>query len=72
MTDTITATRSRLQRFQGRYPEIAERFGLSYSTLSKFANGERGKRPSFDFITTVRTALDELEGEIPTEQVGHG
>ncbi len=29
----------RLQKLQGRWPEIAEHLGFSYSWLTKFANG---------------------------------
>lgn len=63
MADTTTALRGRLQKRRGEYPAIADRFGFSYSTLSKFANGERGARPSFAFVDSLRTALDALDLE---------
>lgn len=62
-TITIPTLRERLRRFTGRYPEICERSGLRYSWLSKFANGHRGKRPSFELITRLAAVLDELEAE---------
>jgi hypothetical protein len=70
MSDTaIESIRTRLRRFQGKYPEICTRFpDLQYSWLSKFACGERGKRPSFDLMTKLTDALDQLElEEINTE-----
>lgn len=63
MTDAISDTRARLQKFAGRYPEIAERCGRSYSWLSKFARGARGKRVSFAGIEALTAVLDQLEGE---------
>ena len=63
MTDTPESIRSRLHEFRGRYPAIAKRFGFSYSTLSKFANGERGLRPSFEFVAELSKALGVLEAE---------
>lgn len=63
MTATPDSIRSRLQAHRGRYPAIATRFGFSYSTLSKFANGERGLRPSFEFVDQLTKALDTLEQE---------
>lgn len=59
--DAIASIRSRLHRFKGKYPDICAHAGLQYSWLSKFASGERGARPSFDLITKLTTALDELE-----------
>jgi hypothetical protein len=68
MSDAAIETiRTRLRHFQGKYPEICTRYDLQYSWLSKFASGERGKRPSFDLITKLSSALDELEQET-TEQ----
>lgn len=67
MAETTTALRERLQRRRGNYPAIAERFGFSYSTLSKFANGERGARPSFEFVDSLQSALDELDREEVTD-----
>jgi hypothetical protein len=64
MSDAAIETiRTRLRRFQGKYPDICARACLQYSWVSKFASGERGKRPSFDLITKLTTVLDELELE---------
>lgn len=62
----IDAVRARLTRFRGRYLELCERSGLGYSWLCKFAQGQRGQRPSFDLITRLQTALAELEAEEQT------
>jgi transcriptional regulator with XRE-family HTH domain len=59
----IDSVRARLTRFRGRYPELCERSGLGYSWLSKFAQGRRGQRPSFELITKLQNALAELEAE---------
>lgn len=72
MADTTAALRERLQRHRGSYPSIAERFGFSYSTLSKFANGERGARPSFEFVDSLQTALDALDLESAATEEGQG
>lgn len=61
--DSISGCRDRLQQFKGRWPEICQRSGLGYSWLSKFARSERGRRPSFDLITRLQGALDEMEAE---------
>lgn len=60
---TVEATRERLLKFKGRFPDICLRSGLKYSWLSKFANGERGQRPSFELMTRLTTTLDELEAK---------
>jgi transcriptional regulator with XRE-family HTH domain len=60
---TITSIRDRLLGHKGNYPEIGRRADLSYSWLSKFATGERGKRPSFELITRLSRVLDEMEAE---------
>lgn len=59
--DIIASLRARLNRFSGRYRDVCEHSGLKYSWLTKFANGERGKRPSFDLITRLGSTLDQLE-----------
>lgn len=58
----VNELRARLISLRGRYPEIAESYGFSYSWLSKFARGARGARPSFDLILRLSKALDELDG----------
>jgi transcriptional regulator with XRE-family HTH domain len=60
---TIEEVRTRLIAFKGRYPEICDRSGLDYSWLSKFARGDRGKRPSFELITMLDAQLTEMEAE---------
>ena len=57
----IVNVRVRLVAYKGRYPEICAKTGLSYSWLSKFSRAERGTRPSFDVISKLLSALDELE-----------
>jgi len=37
---TVTAARERLNDLKGRWPEIAEASGVSYSWLQKFARSE--------------------------------
>lgn len=61
--DVMVSTRKRLRAFNGRYPEICDRFDLQYSWLTKVASGERGKRPSFDMLSRLLRALDALEAE---------
>jgi hypothetical protein len=60
-TPTVETVRARLVAFKGRYPEICEQSGLDYSWLSKFASGERGKRPSFDLIVQLDRQLTAME-----------
>lgn len=59
--EIIARTRARLLKYTGRYPAICRTAGLSYSWLTKFARGARGRRPSFDLICRLQGALDELE-----------
>lgn len=63
---TVEQVRTRLIAFKGRYPEVCERSGLDYSWLSKFARGDRGKRPSFDLITQLDAQLTTMEAEQET------
>lgn len=56
-------TRTRLRRFRGHYPAVCERAGLGYSWLTKFACGERGRRPSYDTMERLTAALDAMEAE---------
>lgn len=60
---SIDRTRRRLRRFSGQYRVVSDESGLGYSWVSKFASGERGKRPSFDLITRLIAALDKLEAQ---------
>lgn len=62
-TPSIDDIRARLGRFQGRYPDVCARSGLTYSWVSKFASGERGKRPSFGQISRLTAVLAEMEAE---------
>jgi len=59
--DVIESIRARVNSFSGSYQEIASKAGVSYSWLSKFARGTRGKRAEFDVISRLQRALDELE-----------
>lgn len=55
--------RTRLRRHRGHYPEVSRRAGLGYSWVMKFANGDRGKRPSFDSIQRLTRTLDVMDAE---------
>lgn len=68
---TVEATRERLLKFKGRFPDICSRSGLKYSWLSKFANGERGQRPSFELMTKLTQELDALEAEEKQAETEH-
>lgn len=68
MSNVIASTRVRLCRFKGRYPEICQKSGLDYSWVSKFACGERGKRPEFDQMTKLIGALDAMEAADQAEK----
>lgn len=63
VTDAIAAIRARLVRHRGNYRAIAARHGLGYSWLGKFARGDRGTRPSFELVSKLTNALDELDLE---------
>lgn len=64
--------RARLKKHKGRFPEIAQRSGLSYSLICKLAQGIRAN-PTFDTVHALLPVLDELDAEGaasgPTEQV---
>lgn len=59
--NVIELTRLRLIGHRGRYREISNRCGFSYSWLSKFARGERGFRPSYDLINRLQDELDKMD-----------
>lgn len=65
-TSLVDETRTRLVKFHGRYPEIGRMANLSYSWLTKFAQG-RALNPTMRNLEPLQRALDELEQEI-TEQ----
>jgi len=69
---SIEHTRRRLRRFKGKYRTVSDAAGLGYSWVSKFASGERGKRPSFDFITALSVALDKLEAADAAARISRG
>lgn len=58
---TITAVRRRLRKHRGCYSKICRTGGITYSWLTKFATGERGRHPSFDLIQRLIAALDAFE-----------
>jgi transcriptional regulator with XRE-family HTH domain len=68
----IEDLRTRLVQLSGRYPEISERSGVSYSWLSKFARGERGTRASFGTISKLQAALDGLDEQEKKGIGAHG
>ncbi|CAM5589783.1 hypothetical protein [Rhodanobacter lindaniclasticus] len=59
-TSLVDKTRTRLVRFHGRYPEIGRMANLSYSWLTKFAQG-RAKNPTMRNLEPLQRALDTLE-----------
>lgn len=72
MSDTtVESIRERLQKRQGSYPSIAESAGISYSWLQKFANGERGKRPTFNLIAKLVAELDALDAAEQSVEVAN-
>jgi len=56
----VNDTRGRLARFHGRYPEICKSSGLSYSWLTKFAQG-RANNPTMRNLEKLQAVLLELE-----------
>lgn len=62
-SNPIPTLRARLRRFQGQYPEVIRRSGISRSWISKFANGKLGKRPGYDLLGRLFAALDTMERE---------
>lgn len=58
----IAAARERLQKFQGQYVQIARRFDLSYSWVSKFAQGKL-TNPTARNFSALQEALSTLEAE---------
>lgn len=68
----VEDTRTRLVKFQGRYPEVVETAAalkgstkLSYSWLTKFAQG-RVPNPTVDNLVALAAALAKLEEVSPT------
>lgn len=59
-TSLVEETRARLVKFHGRYPEIGKSAGLSYSWLTKFAQG-RALNPTMRNLEPLISALDKLE-----------
>lgn len=58
----VDDTRARLVKFNGRYPEISRKADVSYSWLTKFAQG-RATNPTMRNLEPLQRALDELEQE---------
>lgn len=68
-TSLVDETRARLLKFHGRYPEIGRMANLSYSWLTKFAQG-RAKNPTMRNLEPLRealTTLEDQESKPPTE-----
>lgn len=59
-TSLVDETRTRLLKFHGRYPEIGRMANLSYSWLTKFAQG-RALNPTMRNLEPLQRALDTLE-----------
>jgi hypothetical protein len=59
-TSLVDETRQRLVKFHGRYPEIGRMANLSYSWLTKFAQG-RAMNPTMRNLEPLQRALDTLE-----------
>lgn len=59
-TPLVDETRTRLVRFHGRYPEIGRMADLSYSWLTKFAQG-RATNPTMRNLEPLIAALTTLE-----------
>lgn len=59
----VRDARRRLKKMRGRYREVAARSKLGYSWVSKFACGEIGNRPGYDFVQRLLKVLGEMEAE---------
>jgi hypothetical protein len=63
-TQLLEITKTRLRRHEGKYAELARQTpGLSYSWLTKFANGE-ADNPTVGSLQRLIEALDSLEGVV--------
>lgn len=62
-------TVARLQKHEGSYAEIARISGLSYSQLTKVAQGH-ADNPTVATLQKVIEALDAFEGVAPTPPAG--
>lgn len=61
-TRTFTEnTRARLIRKRGKYRQVAELSGVSYSWIQKFAGGKENN-PSVETIDAVFYALNKIDG----------
>lgn len=56
----VEQTRASLTRYHGRYPEIGRKAKLSYSWVTKFAQG-RVPNPTIRNIEALRKTLAELD-----------
>lgn len=65
-TSIVEDTRLRLVKYHGRYPEIGRMASLSYSWLTKFAQG-RAKNPTMRNLEPLQHALDKLEATEATD-----
>ncbi|HEY1034595.1 MAG TPA: helix-turn-helix transcriptional regulator [Pseudoxanthomonas sp.] len=64
-------TRERLRKHEGQYAELARQSGLSYSQLTKLAQGH-APNPTVETLQKVIDALDAFEGveKAEADQVG--
>lgn len=59
-TSLVENTRKRLVKYHGRYPDIGREAELSYSWLTKFAQG-RAKNPTMRNLEPLIAVLDRLD-----------
>jgi transcriptional regulator with XRE-family HTH domain len=55
---SVTAARDQLNDLKGRWPEISQSSGVSYSWLQKFARGDI-TNPTIDTLQAVVTACSD-------------
>jgi transcriptional regulator with XRE-family HTH domain len=65
-TTLLESTKARLVAHKSRYAEIARATGVSYSTLTKLAQGHSGN-PTIANLQSVIEALDEFEKQNPAD-----
>lgn len=62
----IDDTRAALVEQRGNFRQLAAASGLSVSWLSKFANGRRGERVSYETLQALRKALEHAQPPPPS------
>lgn len=58
---SIRETQQRLAAHSGHLPTLAQEFGLSLSTLTKFQNGERGVNARYTTVVAIQNMLDAID-----------